>query len=192
MTSPLPPSSQGEGYEESLATVIGTRVTGVRYLIPEGTQWPDGRADGFVHEVDHGVELMLSSTRSLRMQWEMDGENEYLGASLIPSVREAGASNLIQAVDASTAPEWTPILGGTISSVRVSLHIPNTGCPKSAWAIRFDTEAAVSFVVALGEIRDGVPEYLPDGVLVIFDREDAESYRTAGSSTSAWDGEIIH
>ncbi len=36
------------------------------------------------------------------------------------------------------------------------------------------------------ELREGVPAYLPDAVLVLFREEEAKSYRTAGSGTSAW------
>lgn len=190
MTSSFFPGEKEE-HAGPLSEVIGAQVVGVRYLVPGGAQWPDGRADGFVHEIDHGVELMLSDDHVLCMQWQMDGENEYLRVSLRSPTHETSDNTLIDAIDVSSAPEWTSLLGGSISSIRISWHIANTGCPRSVWAIRFDVETGASFVVALGEVRDGVPTYLPDSVLVIFDREDAETYRTAGSSTSAWEGELV-
>lgn len=189
MTSP---GNRGAtGNTSALREVIGAQIVGVRYLVSEGMGWPGGRADGFVHEVDHGVEITLSGDRVLVLRWEMLGENEFLDPSLHLLPREQVSDSMIDAIDVSATPEWAPLIGHTISSVRASWHISNTGCPKSIWAVRFDTAENSSFVIALGEIRDGVPAYLPDAVLVFFDRDDAEAYKTGGSATSAWDGAAV-
>jgi hypothetical protein len=174
---------------QDLRGVIGSRVVDVRYLVPAGAQWPDGREDGLVHEVDHGVELVMADGSALSLQWEMQGEDEFLSI-VLQSVSRARADGLIDAFGVADSPEWSEIFGRPVTDVGVAWHIPNAGCPRSVWAIRIDLDGDSSFVIALGEVREGVPAYLPDSIVVLFDREDAESYWITGSTTSAW-GETL-
>lgn len=169
---------------------MGSRIVDVRYLVPAGVQWwPDGRGDGLVHEVDHGVELVMADGSALALHWEMRGENEFL--AIVPmSVSGSWTEGLIDALSVSDAPEWMGILGRTVTGVGVAWHIPNAGCPRSVWAIRIDLDGGSSFVIALGEVREGTPAYLPDSIVVLFDWHDAESYWITGSGTSAW-GETV-
>jgi hypothetical protein len=172
-----------------LRRVVGSRIVDARYLVPAGAWWPDGREDGLVHEVDHGVELVMADGSALSLRWEMQGEDEFLSI-VAQSVSGARTNGLIRAFGVSEAPEWMDILGRSVVGVGVAWHIANTGCPRSVWAIRIDLDGGSSFVVALGEVRDGVPAYLPDSIVVLFDRQDAESYRITGSTTPAW-GETV-
>ena len=184
---PLP-----DGHGEPLSAlrgVVGSRIVEVRYLVPAGVQWPDGRGDGLVHEVDHGVELVMADGSVLALHWEMRGEDEFL--AIVPmSVSGFWTEGQIEALSFSDAPEWMGILGRTVTGVGVAWHIPNAGCPRSVWAIRIDLVGGSSFVIALGEVREGTPAYLPDSIVVLFDRHDAESYWITGSDTSAW-GETV-
>lgn len=185
--SPLP-----DGHGEPLSalhSVVGSRIVDVRYLLPAGVQWPDGRVDGLVHEVDHGVELAMADGSVVALYWEMRGEDEFL--AIVPmSVAGFWVEGLIDAVSVSKEPDWVGILSRTVTGVGVAWHIPNAGCPKSVWAARIDLDGGSSFVIALGEIHEGVPAYLPDSIVVLFDRNDAESYWINGYDTSAW-GETI-
>jgi len=173
----------------ALRGVIGSHIVGVRYLVPAGARWPGGREDGLVHEVDHGVELVMADGSSLSVQWEMRGEEEFLSIAPTP-ISGVRAVGLIDALNVSEAPEWTRILGRTVNGVGVAWHVPNDGSPRSIWAIRIDLDGGSAFVIALGEVRAGMPAYLPDSIVVLFDREDAEAYRITGSVTSAW-GETV-
>jgi hypothetical protein len=142
-----------------------------------------------VHEVDHGVELVMADGSVLALHWEMCGEDEFL--AVVPmSVSGSWAEGLIDAFSVSGAPEWMGILGRTIHGVGVAWHIPNAGCPRSVWAIRIDLDRGSSFVIALGQIHERAPAYLPDSIVVLFDKDDAESYWISGSDTSAW-GETV-
>jgi hypothetical protein len=181
------PSSYGgnEELRNLLSHVVGSQIVSVSYLIPSGVQWSDGREDGRIHEVDHGVELALSNGLRLAVYWEMEGEDEYLSISAT-SLASGSDDNLIDAVDVSDVPKWSSKIGRTIRSLGIAWHVANLNCPNSVWALRFDLEDHSSFVISLGEIRNGAPTYLPDSVLVLFEKEDAESYRTAASTTSAW------
>lgn len=185
--SPLP-----EGHGEPLSAlrgVIGSRIVDVRYFLPAGVHWPDGRVDGLVHEVDHGVELAMADGSVLALYWEMRGEDEFL--AIVPrSVAGFWVEGLIETVNVSQEPDWVGILGRTITGVGVARHVPNAGCPRSVWAARIDLDGGSSFVIALGQIHEGAPDYLPDSIVVLFDRKDAESYWINGYVTSAW-GETI-
>lgn len=188
MTHSSIPDGQ-EGLLRDLRSVAGSRIVGVRYLVPAGARWPDGREDGLVHEVDHGVELVMADGSALSVQWEMHGEDEFL--SIVPTlISESRPRGLIDAFSATEVPEWIGILERTITGIGVAWQMPNAGRPASVWAIRIDLDGGRSFVIALGEIREGILAYLPDSVVVLFDREDAEAYRINGSDTSAW-GETI-
>lgn len=168
-----------------LRSVVGSRISSVSYIVPSGEQWPDGREDGPIHEVDHGVELKLINGVILSVHWEMQGENEFLAVSSA-SLDDGSIGSLIGAIDVSGLPEWPSITGLTVRGLGIAWHRANPGCPDSAWALRFDLDDKISFVIALGEIREGIPSYLPDSVLVLFEKEDAESYKTAASATSSW------
>lgn len=185
-------SSLPEGHGKPLSALHGvasSRIVAVRYLLPAGVQWPDGRVDGLVHEVDHGVELAMADGSVLALYWEMRGEDEFL--AIVPrSVAEFWVEGLIETVNASQEPDWVGILGRTIHGVGVAWHVPNAGCPKAVWAARIDLDGGSSFVIALGQIHEGTPGYLPASIVVLFDRNDAESYWINGYDTSAW-GETL-
>jgi hypothetical protein len=179
------PFKDEAAYVRIIRGVIGSQFVRVRYLVPAGSSWPGGRQDGMVHEVDHGVELGLLDGSALLVQWEMQGDNEFLSVASSSST-EAAVQGLIDAVDVTSMPEWTHVLGRTIDCIGVARHVSGSGSPESFWALRFCLEGGASFVIALGEMREGIPAYLPDAVVVLFDRRDAESYMSAGSVTSAW------
>jgi hypothetical protein len=58
------------------------------------------------------------------------------------------------------------------------------------WALALNFRNAASVAVALGELVDDMPSYLPDSLVVLFGQEAAESYRIASSPTSAWGDEM--
>lgn len=185
--SPLP-DDLGEPLS-ALRGVVGSRIVDVRYILPAGAQWPDGRVEGLVHEVDQGVELVKADGSVLALLWEQRGWEEFL--AIVPmSVSGSWAEGLIDVLSVSGTPEWMDILGRTIHGVGVAWHIPNADCPKSVWAIRIEVDGGSSFAIALGEIHEGAPTYLPDSIVVLFGREAAESYWIPGNDTSAW-GETV-
>jgi hypothetical protein len=164
---------------------VGSRIVDVRYLLLAGAQWPDGRVVGLVHEVDHGVELVMADGSVLALHWEMQGWCHFLAIVPMSVSGSLGPEGLIDALSVSEAPEWVGILGRTIHGVEVAWHISSTGagCPRSVWAVRIDLDGGSSFVIALGEIQEGAPTYLPDSIVVIFDKDVAASYWTTGDAT---------
>jgi hypothetical protein len=182
-------SSGSEGQEESLSAlrgVVGSRIVAVRYLLSSGAQWPDVRVVGSVHEVDHGVELVMAGGSVLALHWEMQEYDEFLAIAPMSVAGSLGPEGLIDALSVSEAPEWVGILGRTVQGVGVAWHISNAGCPRAIWAARIDLDGGASFVIALGEIDDeGAPTYHPTSIIVLFDQAVAASYWTSGNATLA-------
>jgi hypothetical protein len=174
-----------DGQEEPLSVlrgVVGSRIVAVRYLLLAGFPWPGWRINGLIHEVDHGVELVMADGSVLTLYWEMQGYDEFLA---IAPMSAAGfwAKGPIDVLNVSEAPEWVGILGRTVTGVSVAWHIPNAGCPRAIWAVRIDLEGGASFVIALGEIHEGAPTYHPDSIVVLFDKDVAEPYWITGDAT---------
>ena len=72
-------------------------------------------------------------------------------------------------VDVSGSPRWVRLIGEEISGVRALWHAANAGVPESIWWMGFTSSPGISFSIALGEMRAGIPDYQPDGLLVFFD-----------------------
>jgi hypothetical protein len=172
-----------------LRGVPGSRLAAVRYLVPAGGDWPDGLADGPVHEVTHGVELVVADGAVLSLMWQMDGCDEFLSVvAAAADSRPEAAGYLIDAIDVSGDPQWALRLGRDISTVRAALHTPAGTAREAIWAVRFALDGAPGFTVALGEVRDGLVRYIPDSVLVMFDEDGANEYLSPPGGTPAWTG----
>lgn len=127
--------------------------------------------------------------------------NKYLCCSGMVTRRRARASwrrsplSYTSTPLARTSPCITPLAQtGLISeeliSIRISQHRPVPTQGDCLWALALTFRNAASVAVALGELVDDVPSYLPDSLVVLFGQEVAESYRISSSPTSAWGDEI--
>ena len=81
-------------------------------------------------------------------------------------------------------------VGEELISVRISQHCPVSAEGNCLWALALNFRNAFSVAVALGELVDNMPSYLPDSLVVVFREEAAESYRIASSPTSPWGDEM--
>lgn len=122
------------------------------------------------------------------ISWLMENEIECL------NVRSRGVAAVIpdysKTIDLSARPGWEACVGGELISVRTSRHRPVPAQGDCLWALALTFRNAASVAVALGELVDDIPSYLPDSLVVIFGQEAAESYRISGSPTPAWGAEI--
>jgi hypothetical protein len=110
------------------------------------------------------------------------------------NVRSRGAAPVIpdysKTIDLSARPGWEACVGEELISVRASQHRPVPTQGDCLWALALTFRNAASVAVALGELADDIPSYLPDSLVVLFGQEAAESYWISGSPTSAWGAEI--
>jgi hypothetical protein len=94
--------------------------------------------------------------------------------------------DVVDILEVSDLSAWQARIGVTIESVGVSRHTQGDGCGESIWAFRVNLANSDSFVIALGEVRDGIPVYLPDSIVVLFARDAAKALSHRGSLASAW------
>ncbi|MDT0457239.1 hypothetical protein RM550_16075 [Streptomyces sp. DSM 41527] len=157
----------------------------VRYVVPRGEIWPEGHREDRAHEVDMAVELVMDSGVALVLSWAMDGVNEGLAIEL-RSPGEADVDLPGDAVDVSDHVDWERFLGASIASISPAWHVPNEGCPEMPWAYRFEFSNESSLVIALGEAEGGGFTYMPDALVVIFDKNLAVTYKIPASGTSSY------
>ncbi|MCC3316425.1 hypothetical protein [Nocardia africana] len=184
--SALPWSSAGI-IADHLARVVRRSsnhpLTDIYYSCLAGTDVPDSRWAGPVHEVDMSLHLVLSSGDAISLTWTMDGLNEGLDLSItneLPPQSEAE-----QLIDVSRFDAWSAHLGDTIDSIQPVWHTPNIGCPDAVWSYRFDFHSSPSVTASLGQEIDGKVSYLPDSIVVIFDPNLSASYHIPASKQSA-------
>lgn len=181
------PWSSADTIAQHLAEVIRRSsnhpLAEIYYSCLAGTDVPDSRWAGPVHEVDMSLHLVLSSGDVISLNWTMDGLNEGLDLSITNELPpRSGAEQLI---DVSRVGAWSEHLGDTIDSIQPVWHTPNTGCPEAVWSYRFDFHSSPSLTTSLGQETDGKISYLPDSIVVIFNSDLSANYRIPASKRSA-------
>lgn len=162
--------------------VVGESVRTVRYVVPRGEGWPDGHRKDRAHEVDMAVELGMESGAALVLSWAMDGVNEGM------AIECRAPGDVIEGlpgdpIDVSDHVDWEDFLGVSIVGIEIAWHIPNEGCPEMPWAYNFRFSNESSLVIALGEAAGAGFTYIPDALLVIFDKILAAAYKIPASAT---------
>ncbi|WP_030199931.1 hypothetical protein [Streptomyces sp. NRRL S-87] len=177
----------GAGTAALRAAAAGRPLHAVRYLAPPGGHWPDGHRDTGAHETDSLVELVFDDGSALLLFWEMDGLDEGLAAAFREAGEPAGgAGGDGVPVDVTAHPDWAPYVGRAVSGLVPAWHVPDEGCPEQPWAYRLEFTGGLDLVVALGEAEGGGFTYMPDALVVLFDRATAAAYRIPASGTSAY------
>ncbi|MYU52845.1 MULTISPECIES: hypothetical protein [Streptomyces] len=130
------------------------------------------------------VELVMDSGAALVLSWAMDGIDEGMAVEF-RSPGEAGTSLPGEPIDVSDHADWEGFLGMPIASIGIAWHIPNEGCPEIPWAYNFGFSDESSLVIALGEAEGAGFTYMPDALLVIFDKILSVTYKIPASATSS-------
>ncbi|MFG1842639.1 hypothetical protein ACGFH8_29915 [Micromonospora sp. NPDC049175] len=171
--------------DELSAAVAARRFRGVTYFVPPGLEWVEEDSPaGAVHVADMGVSLRFDDL-TFNVAWSMNGFNEGLAVATDP-VDPLFFGRSAVAVDASAIPPWPSRLGHAVEGISWAWHQPGDDCPELLWAVRFDFGVTGSAVIALGEVDDGTPRYMPDSLLVLFDENLARSYVIPAGESSSW------
>ncbi|MFI5523560.1 hypothetical protein [Streptomyces platensis] len=131
------------------------------------------------------VELVMDSGAALVLSWAMDGVKEGLAIEF-RSPGEADVNLPGDPVDVSDHVDWERFLGVSIAGISPAWHVPNEGCPEMPWAYRFEFSNESSLVIALGEAEADGFTYMPDALVVIFEKDLAVSYKIPASGTSSY------
>lgn len=156
--------------------LLGSRLTGVHYDLLE---WEaEVPVDSALDEVPKAV-LLAFDRLDVLLRWELRPPIEQL---LMLSNQDAQPGPLFRRVDVSR--RWVAFLGAQV--VGASWAEQETCDGLQPWAVTISFDGARELVVALGELVDGVPTYLPDSLIVTASREVALSYWPPASPTPAW------
>ncbi|MFE1771382.1 hypothetical protein [Streptomyces sp. NPDC059008] len=162
--------------------VVGEAVRTVRYVALRGEGWPEGHREDRAHEVDMAVELGMESGATLVLSWAMDGVNEGMAIEFRSSGE--GAESLPgDPIDVTDHVDWKGLLGASIVSIGITWHIPDERCPEMPWAYSFKFSNESDLVIALSEDDGEGFTYVPDALLVIFDKSLAAEYKIPASTT---------
>lgn len=174
-----------EPLTDAMRAIIGKEIREVAYLYPAGIQELPVDCASRVHEVDHGIRLLMEDGVVVTLMWQLDGVCSAL--CVVPgSGHDAGITDLVDSYDVSAIPVWASMINQMITNIGVAWHSSEDGCPVTPWALRFEVGDNQRFIVTLAEMRDGRLAYIPDNIAVMFDDNIASSYKCAGGETSSW------
>ncbi len=114
------------------------------------------------------VTLHWRTSPSTRIHWNSDAWNEGLVQG---GPGEADPSPKVTITDVSE--RWRGLIGERLTACTFSHSDPPSDL---RWAMNLHFASGANLVIALGELLDGQPSYMPDTLLVIGSRETAESY----------------
>lgn len=155
--------------EQLLASARGEVLSEVTYVYPRYWVETGENASPLVNEVAMDLFLGFASGKHLLISWATG-----LIAGLALSASERPADNLVR-VDASAA--WRRILGTRVQAVQADWHAGESDHPRTVWSIRLSFETGALVSVFLGELRNGVPDYQPDSLLVFLSEIEAFNYK---------------
>lgn len=156
--------------------LLGSRLAGVHYDLLEWEDEPAARS--ILDQVSKGV-ILAFDTLSVLLRWDLRPPVERL---VMVSNENRQAGPLTRRVDVSL--RWKELLGSQV--VGVSWSEQETSDGLQPWAVTFALADAGELVVALGELVNGIPAYLPDSLIVTASREAGLSYMPSASLMPAW------
>ena len=162
--------------------IVGSHLSAVRYhYLPAADEagYP-GAGEGVDSDIS-AVVLEFGDRGRRTITWAM--QREVQGLSILGNeVAYAGlADETVQATDREA---WRSHVGERVAWLGTAWHVSADGCPETLWALRLDFSAG-SVVLALGSSNPAV-EYMPDELVVLFDRKLAQTYRPRHAADSAW------
>lgn len=156
--------------------LLGRPLRGIQYDLLEWEEEPDAAAT--VDAVPKAVVLKFGELNVL-LTWDLRPPTEQL---VMLTAEPSQPSPLTRRVDVSE--RWGTFLGAKL--VGTSWAQQETGDGLQPWAVTLAFAGAGELVVALGEVVDGSPSYIPDSLIVTASRDAALSYRPPATLAPAW------
>jgi hypothetical protein len=156
--------------------ILGSRLRAVKYDLLEWEGLPDPTSS--VDAIAMAVILQLDEM-SVLLRWDLHPPTERL---VIVSGEHSQLAPLVRRVDVSE--RWGAFLGAKV--VAASWAQQETGDGLQPWAVTFSFADVGELVVALGEVVDGSPSYIPDSLIMTASQDAALSYRPLAALTPAW------
>ena len=161
---------------ELLDGAIDRELTAIRYV---GLPWEHEPTRGAIVDAVSRAVLLEFGTLTLQVRWLLEPPIERLA---VESPTAWQALPLAKVVDASG--RWAALLGTRLLKYEVGFQEVESG--REPWALLLHLEDAGRLLIALGELDDGVPKYLPDSLVVTEDATTARQYVPNASEGSLW------
>lgn len=158
--------------------VEGRPLVGITYL---GLPWDPTPADTqLVDVVNRAVVLDFDGLR-LAVRWDLRPPVERL------AVESYGESSAVAPLTTShdVSHRWRSVIGGVLNAHAWGWHEVESGTEVWAVALRFSN--AQTLFIALGELVEGAPIYLPDSLVVTASERIAKAYRPRAALNIPWD-----
>jgi len=169
--------------EARLRGMVGRSLRGVNYLDPDTSDpWRIKAHPGF-DAASMGVELHWEASDT-ELKWMMEGELEGVGVVFDQTPADL-SKDRTKSAPVPDETRWRRAFGAVVVAVGVSWHRPAADLA-AIWAVRLEFSSGQSIVVALGELRDGTLQYIPDQLVVMFDAAIARSYVIEAGGEPAW------
>lgn len=153
---------------------VGDTLASVSYELLSWEERPstDSQAD----QVAMALTLNWQASPATRITWSADAEREGL---IQGGLR--GDNPSLEIVDVSE--RWSQLVGQRLAACTFSHSAPPSDLP---WAMNLRFESGAHLVIALGELLDGEPSYMPDSLLITGLREVAGSFSPPAALGTAW------
>ncbi len=138
--------------------------------------------ESLVDEVDIAVTLHWKNSPPSRVSWSVDAWNEGLVGQWPVDDHPRPELAIVDASD-----RWKDIVGTRLVHFRFSWSVSPHSLP---WAVNLRFETGDHLVIALGELLNGEPSYMPDTLLVTGSAEFAGAYHHPAAISSAWGDEL--
>ena len=155
---------------------VGDALASVSY---ELLSWEEAPSIGSrVDQVAMAATLHWQMAPSTRISWSTDAEREGLVQGG-PSGESPGPE--LEIIDVSA--RWGALIGQRLTACTFSHSVPPSDLP---WAMNLRFASGAHLVIALGELLDDEPTYIPDSLLVTGSREVAAAFSPPAALGTAW------
>lgn len=158
--------------------VEGRTLVGITYV---GLPWDSGPSDtDSVDVVNRAVVLDFDGVR-LAVRWDLRPPIECLVVeNFDPSSTKAPLTTT-----RDVSHRWRSVIGGALIAHDWGWQEVESG--REAWALSLRLGNAQTLFVALGELIDGAPTYMPDSLVVTASERIARAYRPPAALSIPWD-----
>jgi hypothetical protein len=158
-------------------SALGQELVRVEYVM---LPWePEPAESAAIDAVSRAVILKFDKA-GIQIRWKLQPPVERIVVEPVEDWRDAPLSNVV-----SVSSRWSDLIGRRLSGYRLSYQHVESG--SEPWAITLDFEGGLRLLLALGELTDGKPTYLPDSLVVTADALVASAYAPPASEGNPWE-----
>lgn len=161
-----------------LDAVEGRTLVGLAYL---GFPWDPVPSDAESVDAVNGAVVLDFGDMRLAVRWDLRPPVERLIVESFDAF--ATAAPLTTSRDVSH--RWRSVLGSSLTSHAWGWHEVESG--REIWAVALRFSNAQTLTIALGELVEGVPTYMPDSLVVTATERIAKAYKPRAAINSLWE-----